>query len=72
MLALVVIGGGLALLFTDRQTVGLVAILAPLATLAGVFIYTQRKIPPEQHAAPGDVDSTEHLRRAEGTRRNRG
>lgn len=43
ILSLIIIGGGLALLFTDRETVGLVAILAPMATLAGVFVYSQRR-----------------------------
>jgi len=73
VIALVVIFGGLALLFTDRKTAGLVAILAPLATLAAVFAYIERR---SSRTSPGqpeaaDVDSTEHLRRAAGTRRNR-
>jgi hypothetical protein len=50
LLALIVVGGGLALLFTDHEIGGLVAILAPLATLAGVFVYNRRaprETPPD-------------------------
>lgn len=71
VIALVVISGGLALLFTNRQTGGLVAILAPLATLAGVFIYNQRKPSGTQAGLDDDPDSTEHVRRAATTKRDR-
>ena len=39
--ALFVIGCGVALSFAGRGTAGLVAIIAPLATLAAVFVYAE-------------------------------
>lgn len=68
VIALAVIGGGLALLFTGRQAGGLVAILAPLATLAGVFIYNQRRPSVTNADLESDPDSTEHVQRASAQR----
>lgn len=42
ILALLVIGGGIFLLYNGRNVAGLVAILSPLAVLAGVFVYAKR------------------------------
>ena len=43
VIALVVVACGVALTIAGRSTAGLVAIIAPLATLAGVFVYGEVK-----------------------------
>jgi uncharacterized membrane protein len=43
ILALLTICGGILLIYSGRNVAGLVAILAPLAALAGVFVYTKRE-----------------------------
>jgi len=73
ILALIIVGGGLALLFTDRSLEGLVAVLAPLATLAGVFIYNsssgrERESHDGEHVPEADH---EQLTRASGRREQR-
>jgi hypothetical protein len=64
-------GGGLALSFTDRKTGGLVAVIAPMATLAGVFVYNLRRSGPQRNGEEGALDGTEHVQRAAGMRQRR-
>jgi predicted small integral membrane protein len=40
LVALVIIVGGIWLIYKGKQWEGLVAVLTPLATLVGVFIYS--------------------------------
>lgn len=67
VLALVIVLGGIGLLYTDRPIEGLVAVIAPLATLAGVFLYSSRRSGGMGGAMPHDVDH-EQLTRATGHR----
>lgn len=41
LIALIVVGCGVGLTLAGRDTAGLVAIITPLATLAGVFVYSE-------------------------------
>ena len=50
-LALVIILGGIWLIYKGKQWEGLVAVLAPLATLIGLFLYA-REHPPGDDQAP--------------------
>lgn len=52
LLAALVCGGGIYLLATGQGISGLVALLAPLATLIGIFIYTARQERHQPGRAP--------------------
>lgn len=43
LLCLVSIAGGIYLISTDKDVYGLAAIIAPLVSLAGVFVYAKRE-----------------------------
>jgi uncharacterized membrane protein len=42
LVAIVIIVGGIWLIYKGKQVGGLIAVLTPLATLVGVFIYSNR------------------------------
>jgi len=46
LIALVIIAGGIWLIYKGKQWEGLVAVLTPLATLIGIFVYST--------SSPGD------------------
>lgn len=66
-LALIIVVGGIVLLFQGKNVGGLVAILAPLATLASVFIYNQRR--PDRATQPLAEHDRDHIRRRAQARR---
>ncbi len=48
IIALVMIVGGIVIILSGYSTAGLVALAAPMATIAGSFIYSHRSISQEQ------------------------
>jgi len=57
ILAFLTICGGIFLLYSGRSIAGLVAILTPLATLAGVFVYTKHEQRKERVEKAKALDS---------------
>lgn len=61
ILALVMIIGGIIIILSGYSTVGLVALAAPVATLAGSFLYSHRNSRQEREALSEPSKSPKHL-----------